>query len=103
MSAVSSMQLHVLIVDDAPTDRIAFRRYLTKGTEHPCVVTEVSTGGQALAQLNESIPHCVLLDFDLPDCDGLSLVRNLVEAHGAHADVGHECGAGGGGDAVRGA
>lgn len=77
--------VQVLIVDDSPTDRFAFRRHLTRGTDDPCEVTEATTGQAARAQVMQSIPDCVLLDFDLPDCNGLTLVRDLVAAHGTHA------------------
>lgn len=85
MPRVVNTPLQVLIVDDAPTDRIAFRRYLTRGTNEPCEVSEVATGHQAREHLGQSRPDCILLDFDLPDCDGLSLVRSLVATHGTNA------------------
>ncbi len=85
MSQVETIPLKVLIVDDAPTDRIAFRRYLTRGTSQPCEIIEASTGQQARQHLEQHGIDCVLLDFDLPDCDGLSLVRSLVATHGANA------------------
>ena len=85
MTRVHSMPLKILIVDDAPTDRIAFRRHLTRGTDDPCAVAEATTGAEAMGHLAQTALDCVLLDFDLPDCDGLELVRRMVKAHGAHA------------------
>jgi PAS domain S-box-containing protein len=85
MTKVSSMPLHILIVDDEPSDRMAFRRHLNRGVEDLSVVSEASTAAQAQQQLAQAIPDCVLLDFDLPDCDGLTLVRSMVAIHGANA------------------
>ncbi len=83
--AVASSSLSVLIVDDSPTDRMAFRRYLERGVVDPCVVVETSTARAAIEHLTQNRVDCVLLDFDLPDSDGLKLVRHLVTSHGTHA------------------
>lgn len=77
--------LHVLIVDDALTDCVTFRRYLTRGTTSPCEVSEVATAAQAMEFLQRSRPDCVLLDFNLPDSDGVNLVKKIVSLHGQNA------------------
>lgn len=83
--AAASQPLKVLIVDDSPTDRMAFRRYLTRGVADPCQVVETQTAREALEHLARHAVDCVLLDFDLPDSDGLKLVRQIVATHGTHA------------------
>ena len=82
---LSPAPLHVLIVDDSLTDCVIFRRYLTRGAQPPCEVAEVATAAQALQQLERNRPDCVLLDFNLPDSDGVSLVKKIVELHGTNA------------------
>lgn len=82
---LTPVPLHVLIVDDSLTDCVIFRRYLTRGSQAPCEITEVATASQALQQLQRCRPDCVLLDFNLPDSDGVSLVKKIVEVHGSNA------------------
>ena len=82
---LASTPLHVLIVDDSLTDCVIFRRYLTRGVQNPYVVSEVSTAAQALQHLQSNRPDCVLLDFNLPDSDGVSLVKKIVGTHGENA------------------
>ncbi len=76
---------YVLIVDDSPTDVITFRRHLTKGVAAPCEVESVATAAEALAKMNQRRPQCLLLDFHLPDSDGVQLVRQLVRQYGINA------------------
>lgn len=82
---LASTPLHVLIVDDSLTDCVIFRRYLTRGVQNPYVVSEVSTAAQAMQHLQSNRPDCVLLDFNLPDSDGVSLVKKIVGTHGENA------------------
>lgn len=82
--AAASQPLKVLIVDDSPTDRMAFCRYLTRGVADPCEVAQTSTAREAMEHLARHAVDCVLLDFDLPDSDGLQLVRSIVATHGTH-------------------
>lgn len=77
--------LHVLIVDDSATDCVIFRRHLTRGTSIPCEISEAATAALAMEQLALQKPHCVLLDFNLPDSDGLGLVRKIVSVYGPNA------------------
>lgn len=82
---LASSPLHVLIVDDSLTDAVIFRRYLTRGVQAPCEIGEVATAAQALEYLQTRRPDCVLLDFNLPDSDGVSLVKKIVSIHGENA------------------
>ncbi|MGV3663965.1 MAG: response regulator [Prosthecobacter sp.] len=83
--AAAPQPVRVLIVDDSPTDRMAFKRHLIRGTPDPCEVAETSTAREAMEHLAQHPVDCVLLDFDLPDSDGLKLVRSIVATHGTHA------------------
>ena len=63
----------ILIIDDSPVDRDLFRR-LAKGFAW----REGETGRAGLAQMRSSRPDCVLLDLNLPDMDGLDLLREIL-------------------------
>ena len=70
-----SKTLTVLVVDDDELDRKAARRALRAGDPSVQVV-EARNCAEALAALEgDSPPDAVLLDYQLPDGDGLSVLR----------------------------
>jgi signal transduction histidine kinase len=72
---VSAPVIDLLLVEDDEIDREAIRRHL--GQEHQ--VHEVATGQEALQLCREVRPDCVLLDYRLPDGDGLALLPFFTE------------------------
>jgi PAS domain S-box-containing protein len=67
----------ILIVDDNPEDREAFRRYLTQGVPEQYEILEAEGGEAGLALCLSQSPDCVLLDYNLPDLDGLAFLERL--------------------------
>jgi signal transduction histidine kinase len=67
----------VLIVDDSPEDRKAFRRYLSRTGDTSYLVSEASTGAEGLACCREDNPDCILLDYNLPDLNGIEFIEHL--------------------------
>ncbi len=63
----------VLIVDDEPLIRWSLRQRLEQVGYR---VLEASTGAEALAKLPEGV-DLVLLDYRLPDSDGVSLIPRI--------------------------
>lgn len=76
--------IKVLIVDDSPSDRSIFRRYLVQNNEQQFSFVEAESVGQAFEILSREMPHCILLDYDLPDGTGNDLIQKLNEDHGKH-------------------
>lgn len=71
----------VLIVEDSPETRYVYVRYLERsGYEYETVC--VDTVAEATAQLASQRFDCILLDFCLPDADGLELLGELSDGHG---------------------
>ena len=68
----------VLIVDDSPEDREAVRRYLRKDLQFDYQFLENSTGFDGLRTCRTSGVDCLLLDYDLPDLDGLQFLAELT-------------------------
>jgi DNA-binding NarL/FixJ family response regulator len=67
--------MRVLIVDDHPMVREGLRGMLDgAGVE---VVGEAGTGEDALRAAAASAPDVILLDLELPDLDGLAVLRRL--------------------------
>lgn len=76
-------RLKVLVIDDSPEDREMVRRYLTRGLEIPYEVLEADTGEEGLVLFRSSQPDTVVLDFHLPDMNGLEFLGSLVYEVGA--------------------
>jgi len=67
--------IELLLVEDDEVDREVIRRHL--GAEYK--VHEVTTGQEAIRLCKEMRPDCVLLDYRLPDGDGLILLPTFLE------------------------
>jgi len=69
-------QLKILIVDDEEADRRTVRRLLrTSGMETQ--ITEAANYEEAKEKMSNNLFDCVLIDYLLPDQDGLTLVREI--------------------------
>ncbi|GMV44120.1 MAG: hypothetical protein AMXMBFR64_58360 [Myxococcales bacterium] len=71
---MTGSQTRVLVVDDNVVDRELIRRLLGAG----CVTVEAGTAQEALAALGNGRVDCSLLDYRLPDADGLQLLPQVV-------------------------
>lgn len=69
--------IRLLLVEDDEIDREAVRRLLGAGY----AVTDVATGKDALEEVAVAPPDAVLLDFRLPDMDGIDLVPQFVQGY----------------------
>jgi PAS domain S-box-containing protein len=72
----------VLIIDDEPVDRAIFKQYLDADRPGGFVYSEAGNGRDGLRQQQDFNPDCILLDLNLPDLDGLTMVRLLHETRG---------------------
>ena len=66
----------VLLAEDSPTQAIFFRRTLEKGGFDVRVAKD---GVEALAEIDTYRPNVILTDLDMPNMDGLELVRRVRE------------------------
>jgi PAS domain S-box-containing protein len=72
----------ILIVDDAPEDRTLCRRSLGQDSGWEYTILEVDSGERALEICREMQPDCILLDYRLPDMDGLEVLAALAGVDG---------------------
>lgn len=79
MDSAGDGALRVLVVDDDVVDRMAVRRQLAR-TGLAVQVDEAQGVLDAIGRLSETPFDCVLLDFNLPDGDGLTFLRGLRTA-----------------------
>jgi len=70
--------MRVVLVEDHLMMRDVLRRACCRDFGHE-VAAECGTGGQALEAIAQTEPELVLLDLQLPDCDGLDLLDTLRE------------------------
>jgi carbon storage regulator CsrA len=70
----------VLIVDDSPADRHLYRRFLNQGPSDVFDICEAPNGSEGLSRCREEKPDCILLDYRLPDLDGIGFLDALLQA-----------------------
>lgn len=71
-----STALRILLVDDHAIVRVGLKQMLTDAFEQ-LDVTEVGTGQEALAKVQEGSWDLVVLDINLPDTNGLDVLKKL--------------------------
>ncbi|MEO6193658.1 MAG: response regulator [Thermoanaerobaculia bacterium] len=74
---MSDAPILLLIVDDSPEDRELYRRLLAQGSEQAYEFLEAETGEEGLRLAHDRNPDCLLLDYRLPDVDGLEFLSRL--------------------------
>ena len=75
---MKGQQTHVLLIEDNPGDADLVRLRLVEGTSDADVscVNRLSDG---LASIKEKSPSVILLDLNLPDCQGAETFRRVLE------------------------
>ncbi|MBV6627401.1 MAG: GAF domain-containing protein [Rivularia sp. (in: Bacteria)] len=78
LKSVMSQNQHriVLVVDDSLEDRNIYRRYLEQDNKYSYTILEAETAEEGL-KLSQREPDVILLDFMLPDFDGLEFLAEL--------------------------
>ncbi len=74
-------RVRILLIDDDPVDRSIFKLCLNTGQPGAYEYAEAGGGGEGLGLIETFKPDCVLLDFNLPDVDGLAMIRHLIERY----------------------
>lgn len=73
----SGVPLKILIIDDEPADREIFKQFLDADRPGIFQFAESPNGSDGLRRMDLFQPDCILLDFNLPDLDGLKMIRLL--------------------------
>ncbi|BAU63661.1 PAS/PAC Sensor Signal Transduction Histidine Kinase [Stanieria sp. NIES-3757] len=74
---MTSSQKTILIVDDNFEDRQTYDRYLNKDGIYSYTTIEAETGEEGLELYHRQNPDLILLDFFLPDMNGLEFIQEL--------------------------
>jgi signal transduction histidine kinase/DNA-binding NarL/FixJ family response regulator len=78
-----SLTCAVLIVDDSEVDRVTYRRYLESATGLECRIIDCESAETALQLCDRDRPDVILLDYLLPDADGLEFLQQYTDQFGA--------------------
>jgi len=72
--------VRILVVDDNPSVRHYLRAVLEQQTSWR-VCGEAKTGAEALNKVIEAPPDLVLLDYQMPDLNGVDVARQIAELY----------------------
>lgn len=67
----------ILIIDDSPEDCELYRRYLSRDRNYTYNILAAELGRQGLDLWQQHQPDVILLDYQLPDLDGLGVLERL--------------------------
>lgn len=79
---LNNAPLHLLVVEDSEADYHNIVRLLRTGNCRETQVDYADTGEKALGACESETPDCVLLDYRLPDMDGLEFLARLADDGG---------------------
>lgn len=74
---MKSRSIKILIIDDDPIDRVVYQRLLSQNTSCTYEFTEAESGHEGLELLKSSNYDCVLLDYGIPDLDGIEFLKAI--------------------------
>ncbi|MDO9236346.1 MAG: response regulator, partial [Aquabacterium sp.] len=81
-AALYKATIRLLLVDDDQVDRLACKRALAQYPDCDFVVFEAETGAQGLELARAEQLDCILLDYHLPDLNGVEFLAELAEETG---------------------
>ncbi len=74
---INQYPINILIIEDSEEDQEVYRRCLNQQTQFDYQITAVESGSEGLEKLEKSLPDLILLDYLLPDCNGLEFIDEL--------------------------
>lgn len=81
MVATAEKTYKVLIIDDSVDDRELYTMLLEKSVNNKFICDEADSAAQALELFKPKEYDCVLVDYNLPDSDGITLLRKLLDIY----------------------
>lgn len=70
-------QRTIFIIDDSREDRMVYRRFLECNSQYVYKIVEFESGLEAIKCCQQTMPDLILLDFFLPDANGLKFLEEL--------------------------
>ncbi len=75
--SVSGVSLKILVIDDNPADRELYRQFLIDDFDQEYEFFETGLGKEGVKICSSKEFDCILLDFHLPDVDGIEFLNLL--------------------------
>ena len=75
----SADALSVLVIDDNPADYDLVERHLSRDPDRTYVLAHAETVAEGMEAIDRTDPDVIVLDYNLPDDDGLALLSELGE------------------------
>ncbi|MGD1853772.1 MAG: ATP-binding protein [Leptolyngbyaceae cyanobacterium] len=75
----SGQSCNVLVIDDSESDRVTYERYLSRSDIFGCSILLSDCGEHGLEMWQKYQPDVILLDYRLPDIDGIEFLQTLAE------------------------
>ncbi len=69
--------LKICVIDDNPADRELYRQYLIDDFEQEYEFSETGIGGEAIKLCKSNHFDCILLDYNLPDFNGVDFLNEI--------------------------
>jgi len=85
VTAKTKIPLRILIVDDSATDRGMYRDLLSQHPKYAYRFKEADLGKTGLERYDAAQLDCVLLDYQLPDLNGLEFLAQICDKDGTSA------------------
>jgi PAS domain S-box-containing protein len=76
-AVMQSKPFRILVVDDNPADRLLYRMSLQKSADQRFEIEDAGDGEAALNACRSRPPDCIVLDYNLPNMDGLQFMATL--------------------------
>ncbi|MEH1819467.1 MAG: PAS domain S-box protein [Nostoc sp.] len=73
--------LTILLIDDCAKNRETYHHFLQQDSPYTYRILEFETATPALKWCQQEIPDVIVLDFGLPDEDGLKFIQQFRECH----------------------
>ena len=76
---MSDSPLTILIIDDCLEDREILVRHFAQITQQDFHIIQTDSGAEGWDLCQSEKPNCILIDYQMPDLDGLEFIQALTE------------------------
>ena len=77
----SKLRRTIMLVEDSEIDRSIYKRYLQSDPKYEYVFAEAETGEKGFELYRQHQPDLILLDYLLPDVDGIEWLKQLQQQY----------------------
>jgi diguanylate cyclase (GGDEF)-like protein len=79
LNFVKPQEYTIVLLEDSEVDRAIYRRFLKHNSQNTYKIIEFDKGEDALVWCQQTMPDILLIDFFLPDMNGLEFLQQLYQ------------------------